>query len=489
MSTTDKNRNRLIALLKELFQLDQPELDFGLYKIMHAKSIQITKFLESDLLKEIELAFGQVDEHRAAEAKANYEEAIEQAKKFGAPNPEETEGVKEAKSAYENAKDSGNAESEIYDHLYRFFERYYDSGDFMSRRYYAREGDSRAAPYSVPYDGREVYLHWANKDQYYIKSSEYLSNYTFELNAAIRQEAQKTKGAGLDAFATLDDEQLLKVHFRIIDASEGEHGNIKATSDQKRFFLINEDAPATLENGELVLQFHYRADAKKPGQQDKKWQETLLEQAELAILNALKADSSATGFLQGLSRLAPTDTKAKRTLLGKYLYQYTARNTMDYFIHKDLGSFMRRELDFYIKNEIMRLDDIDNADAPKVEQYLAQIRVLRRIAQQLIAFLSQLEDFQKKLWLKKKFVTETNYCITLDRVPEKFYAEIAANDKQLGEWEKLFTISEINDSILASQPASQPAKNCTVEFLKSNSFLLLDTALFSGHPSFLGKVG
>ena len=54
MSTTDKNRNRLITLLKELFQLDQPELDFGLYKIMHAKSEQITKFLQSDLLKEIE---------------------------------------------------------------------------------------------------------------------------------------------------------------------------------------------------------------------------------------------------------------------------------------------------------------------------------------------------------------------------------------------------------------------------------------------------
>ena len=458
MSTTDKNRNRLIALLKELFQLDQPELDFGLYKIMHAKSVQITKFLESDLLKEIELAFGQVDEHCAAVAKANYEEAIEQAKKFGAPNPEETEGVKEAKSAYENAKDSGNAESEIYDHLYRFFERYYDSGDFMSRRYYARESDSRAAPYSVPYDGREVYLHWANKDQYYIKSSEYLSNYTFELNAAIKQEAQKTKGTGLEAFATLDDEQPLKVHFRIIDASEGEHGNIKAANDQKRFFLIHEDAPIALENGELVIQFEYRIDNDKPSKtQDRIWQESRLLEAEVAIFNALEEDTSTTKFLQGLSRLAPTDSKAKRTLLGKYLYQYTARNTMDYFIHKDLGGFMRRELDFYIKNEIMRLDDIENAEAPKVEQYLAQIRVLRRIAKQLIAFLSQLEDFQKKLWLKKKFVTETHYCITLDRVPEKFYAEIAVNAKQLDEWEKLFAISEINDGILASQPASQPA--------------------------------
>ena len=473
MSTTEKNRNRLITLLKELFQLDQPELDFGLYKIMHAKSEQITTFLQSDLLKQIEAAFGDLDQQHAAEAKANYEAAIEQAKKFGAPNPDETQGVQEAKSAYENAKDKGNAENEIYDHLYRFFERYYDSGDFMSRRYYARESDSRAAPYSVPYDGREVYLHWANKDQYYIKSTEYLSNYSFELNAAIRQEAQKTQGAGLEVFATREDETELKVHFRIIEASEGEHGNIKAASDQKRFFHIHKQAPILLENGELVIQFHYRSDAEKTGQ-DNKWQEKLLEQAEIAILNALKEEASANDFLQGLQRLAPTDSKAKRTLLGKYLYQYTARNTMDYFIHKDLGGFLRRELDFYIKNEIMRLDDIEHADAPKVEQYLVQIRVLRRIAQQLIAFLSQLEDFQKKLWLKKKFVTETHYCITLDRIPESFYPEIAANAQQREEWVKLFVIDEIKED-LVNPVYSDPL---TLEFLKANSYLLVDTALF-----------
>jgi len=32
-----------------------------------------------------------------------------------------------------------------------------------------------------------------------------------------------------------------------------------------------------------------------------------------------------------------------RALLEKYLAQYTGRNTMDYFIHKDLGAFLRRD--------------------------------------------------------------------------------------------------------------------------------------------------
>jgi adenine-specific DNA-methyltransferase len=492
MNQAEKYRLRLIDLLKELFQLDQPELDFGLYKIMHAKSVQITRFLENDLLKEIVQAFGEKDSVDASQLKTQAvdklkealgDDALDENSQLQAHFKNIPAGKKylEEMDAAEAAKDTLNAESEIYDHLYRFFERYYDKGDFMSRRYYARESDSRAAPYSVPYDGREVYLHWANKDQYYIKNSEYLTNYTFELNEAIRQESDrqkdmKGKGQAFD-FGNAITSTPLKVHFRIVDASEGEHGNIKTASDQKRFFILHDDAPWLLENGELIIQFQYRTDSEKSGQ-DNKWQETRLLQAEAAIIAALKEDKNAAIFMPGLSLLAPTDSKDKRTLCGKYLQKYAARNTMDYFIHKDLGGFMRRELDFYIKNEIMRLDDLENADAPKVEQYLSKVRVLRRIAHQLITFLAQLEEFQKKLWLKKKFVTETNYCITLDRVPEKFYAVIAANEKQREEWINLFAIDKIkaaDKQDMFGKEVVAYSKPLKVEFLKANPFLLVDT--------------
>ena len=71
----------------------------------------------------------------------------------------------------------------------------------------------------------------------------------------------------------------------------------------------------------------------------------------------------------------------------------------------------------------------------------------RRVAGKIIDFLAQLEDFQKKLWLKKKFVVETRYCITLDRIPVEFYPEIAANDTQRQEWVKLFAIDEIEGNL------------------------------------------
>src|SRR3954454_23725947 len=48
---------KLKTLLKELFQLDQPDLDFGLYRIMHAKSAEVTQFLDEHLLPQVKEAF------------------------------------------------------------------------------------------------------------------------------------------------------------------------------------------------------------------------------------------------------------------------------------------------------------------------------------------------------------------------------------------------------------------------------------------------
>ena len=177
MPTVEQLRNRLSRKLEELFQLDQPDLDFGFYRIMHAKAQEVQDFIGDDLLRIVADAFGEIDEVRKAELWAAYENAIQTAKNYSALYPEETEPVKKAKAELDAIKDTGSSEADVYDHLYRFFERYYDNGDFISRRYYTRETPSRAAPFAVPYNGEEVKLHWANADQYYIKSTEYFSNF------------------------------------------------------------------------------------------------------------------------------------------------------------------------------------------------------------------------------------------------------------------------------------------------------------------------
>jgi adenine-specific DNA-methyltransferase len=461
-----QNYEKLKTLLKELFQLDQPDLDFGLYRVMHAKSAEVTQFLDKDLLPQVQAAFGQYKSADKAEIEKELTKVIAGIEAAGM-DPAKSPKVKDLRERLTNdAVDVGALEREVYDYLFSFFRRYYDQGDFLAKRVY------KPGVYAIPYEGEEVTLHWANKDQYYIKTSEYLRDYAFRLRPD-------------------DNKKPMRVHFRLADAAEGEHGNVKAGEGKDRVFILSapgESGRAFIaeEDGEqgkeLVIRFEYRPatltdwpDDARDGKSKPPTQKDLIALAAQRMLATV--DSSLAAWIAELGKphVTASGEKADYTRLEAHIKRYTARNTFDYFIHKDLGTFLRREMDFYVKNEVMHLDDVENETAPRVEQYLSKIKVIRKIAGKIIDFLAQLEDFQKKLWLKKKFVVATQYCITLDRIPEEFYAEIAANDAQREEWEKLFAINEIKGDLTAPSFSSP----LTVEFLQANRSLPVDTVWFS----------
>ncbi|MFM8419057.1 MAG: site-specific DNA-methyltransferase, partial [Verrucomicrobiota bacterium] len=380
--------SQLKSLLRELFQLDQPDLDFGIYRVLHARSDEVTQFLENDLLPQVRAAFAQYQSADKAEILRALDLAIQQARALGA-DPDSLPKVREirARLAHE-AVDVAQLENEVYDHLLGFFRRYYSEGDFLTRRVY------KPGVYAIPYEGEEVTLHWANKDQYYIKTSEYLRDYAFRLRPA---EARHP----------------MRVHFRLADAAEGEHGNTKAAEGKDRVFILSLPSPdadfITQQPGpdgpELVIRFEYRpatlhdwhpgalpgsipqpdpkAHGKPPTQKD------LLAIATQRIL-ALPVSHPVTqsGWTSELSKphTLANGQHADYSRLEAHLRRYAARNTFDYFIHKDLGAFLRRELDFYVKNEVLHLDDVENEAAPRVEQYLSKIKVLRKIAGKIIAF-------------------------------------------------------------------------------------------------------
>jgi adenine-specific DNA-methyltransferase len=423
--------------LRELFQLNRPDLDFGFYRIMHAKQDEIERFLDKDLLPQVKVGLSGLSVGGGSEL----EEAIKQAKALGV-DPDTIPKVKELQAKYGTPVDLGKTEDAIYSHLLRFFSRYYDAGDFISMRRY-KEG-----VYAIPYEGEEVVLHWANKDQYYVKSSENLRDYTVKL---------------------AEGDNAPRLHFKLIDA-DIEKDNRKAADDKKRVFIFNPEATEVLEN-EVVLGFEYRPDSSS------RKQEALIE----VCVDYVKEHIADFGdFASKLLSLKPTGKRKDRTLLEKHLSDYTSSNTMDYFIHKDLGGFLRRELDFYIKNEVMHLDDIEHESAARVEQYLIQIKVLRGIAHKLIDFLAQLEDFQKKLWLKKKFVVESNWCMTLDRVPEALYPEILGNEKQWEEWEKLGFVfkTKVEKSGELGLGDQDVPKVGTADYLKAFPYMVIDTVFF-----------
>ena len=466
--------DRLKAILREMFQLDRGDLDFGLYRIMNLKAKEIEAFLENDLLPQVRTALAGNTTDTLAALEEKLGEARRQAVELGV-DPEAAPKVEELKRQLAEAKADVVVETDVYNHLANFFARYYDEGDFMSLRRYSGGGQPT---YLIPYDGEEVKLHWANADQYYIKTTENYSSYVF------------TVGTGA---------KTRRVRFEIAVA-DNEKDNVKEpSSKQRRFLLAGDNVEAvTLNHAELVIQFAHRplTDHEKkefPGNGVKQ-QERLNEAIAKRILQALQPYWQAL-----LTAGAPTENNPERTVLDKHLSVYTAKNSFDYFIHKDLGGFLRRELDFYLKNDVLNLDDLALGDAARLDRALARMRAVRHVADKIIDFLAQLENFQKHLWLKKKFILETQYCVTLDRVPETLYEEIASNESQRDEWVKLFAIDEINNEhtptsslpLGEGQGEGKPSggtpytKPLTVDFLKANPYLVLDTrhfdADFTGH--------
>ena len=427
--TASASLEKLREKLRELFMFDQADLDFGIYRIMNAKRDEITRFLDNDLLPQVRQSLAELGSGDRAETETNLARAVEQASELGIDS-ETSPKVRQLREQLAATTDVEAVESEVFSLLYEFFRRYYSDGDYMSLRRY------KAGVYAIPYEGEEVKIHWANSDQYYIKTTENFRDYAFKLADGRR------------------------VHFKLADA-DTETNNNKAANGNERRFILKQDTPLAEQDGELIISFEYRPDA------EKRKQAQLNTEAVASVL-------STEGFIKwtlALAAKAPTEKNKDRTVLEKHLADYAAKNSFDYFVHRDLGRFLRRELDFYIKNEVMFLDDIESETAPRIEQYLAKIKSMRRIAQKVIDFLAQLEDFQKKLWLKKKFVTDARYCMTLDRVPKVLYEEIATNHGQLQEWRELYAIAEEELAQIRAQ-----LKAGTLE--KAGRFLTIDTLYF-----------
>ena len=384
--------------MQEIFQINQPDLDFGIYRILNSRQTQINEFLQKTLPNKINAAFN-----------GNFEQA-----------------------------------NNVYNHLYTFFSRYYDQGDFISQRRY--KGDT----YAIPYAGEEVMLHWANKDQYYTKSGESFSNYAFTL-----ENGKKVQFRLVEADTAKDnrkDNEQSRV-FALIEPQ------IKIETDENGDEIQTDILPFDIQGDLLTLRFEYIAINGTEKQRTKLQKEYILQAVEKIKTFAISDD------FQEIFTLKPTDTNKTRTLLEKYLTDYTAKNTADYFIHKNLGKFLNQELDFYIKNEVMNLDNIqDSTDFSHIEQNLQTIKTIKTVAKEIIAFLAQLEDFQKKLWLKKKFVAGCHYLITLDHLNEAQVQAALDNPKQTAQWQALFNV---NTSSLNA-----------AEFCKSYPHLVVDTALF-----------
>jgi adenine-specific DNA-methyltransferase len=430
-------------LLRQLFQFDCADLDFGIYRILNYKRKQVEEFIAHRLPQIVDEAFQayaesdkkslqeEIESARQEILQALGKEAFDQQgqlqKKFrDTPLGRKYLELQKKREEYQVAE---NFKIRVYNDLYAFFSRYYEDGDFIAKRRYGRH-----ETYAIPYNGEEVVLHWATKDQYYIKTGERFKNYLFKV-------------------------QNYTVSFELRNAATEQNNN----KGEKRYFVLASDNPVVWDAATktLTVFFEYRpltdAEQKAYGRtEQQKPQDKLNEETAQAILKQVQDPA-----LKAL--LANAEAANGQSLLMKHLTRFTRRNTSDFFIHKDLRGFLRRELDFFIKNECLLLDELMAQDKNLTHQHILRARVVRDIGHKIIDFLAHVEDFQKRLFEKKKFVIRTEYCLTIDRVPEALWDEVLQNEAQLDEWRELYGVNP------------QPTK----EFLRQHPTLVVDTRHFS----------
>ena len=444
-------RDEVKGLLRKLFRSDQADLDFGIYRIINFKRKEVEKFIDHDLIDYAESEFREFSKTSLGDLQRELEEErrkIEGLLGVGIFNsdgePSKYLDVKAVQEYEEKRKRLKTAEvteeqvNDVFSHVYEFFSRYYEEGDFIPKtRYSGRD------KYYVPYNGEEVMLHWATKNMYYVKTGEYFKKYSFRAMGFL-------------------------VTFRLVEA-EVETGNIKG---EKKYFILSEEEPMHLDSDKSLLEimFNYRSlsEEEKGRYGTRNIQSALVNQA-LEKLRPLLESSSILGILR-------QKAGEEQSLMEKHLNAYVDRNTKDFFIHKDLKGFLSKEIEFYINNEVLNLIELETTNQSSIKLLSAKIKAIRNISQKIIEFLNQIESYQKNLFEKKKFILKTDYCITLDLISPEFYDEISKNEKQISEWEEVYRLGDIIKNLLLD---TNNKTSLIVDILNQYKYLMINTKNFS----------
>lgn len=161
--------------------------------------------------------------------------------------------------------------------------------------------------------------------------------------------------------------------------------------------------------------------------------------------------------------------------LDKIFRTFEKQNEVDYFINKSAEKFLKEQFDMYLKNYLF--DD----ESDFKESRLRELKALKDIVYKTIDFVSQFEDELVKVWNKPKFVLNSNYVITLDRITsykeglkviEKILKDSGFKEQEK-EWRELGILEKFDKNKLYDRDLN--GKKISKEYGK----LPIDTKYFS----------
>ena len=285
----------------------------------------------------------------------------------------------------------------VYNHLYRFFSHHYENGDFLVR------------PCAYKCIDEETPSYWASGEIHYIRAGS-PRDYSFEVEA--------NGGARY------------RISFTI-DYAERRAGGV---GDLRYLFPLPEASRFDPRSCVFKLPFHHRLPFKAelegcPDGFD--LQRAVFAEAVPRIFAAIHDPNVKAALASSLE-----GADGRVCMLLKRLHHFAHRHTTGYFVPRDLPGLLKRELDFYLKDQALDIDDLEG-DFGWKRQALC---VIRRLAEEIIAFLGQIEDVKKRVFEKPKLVLRTDYLVSLRCVPRELWQEIVANERQLRAWGALFAV-------------------------------------------------
>ena len=387
---------------------------------------------------------------------------------FGADDAEKENLTATLNSSTKEFNITDEIKDKIYNHILGYFEMYYSNGDFG---YNNRSRSLYKVPYEADYDGNDTMFHWKHKGSLYIKTGASFNaikfkikhlNKEFELRLETNEESTeegtarnnnkdtKSKHYKFNRFEEVDG--VTRIVFNLSDNSTTKADLFKDIFKNifKSKVEIEKYLFAKNDKGELKPIFNDLSD-----DYDK------VQDGSVKGIGALRVNRKTIlgkinkNFEKGTKVEIIDDRFSDETLetiynIDQKLNSFYIGNDSDYFIHENLQEFLSQEKERYIKNHI--LSDLKSILDGKLDNTTLIIaKAFESVSSRIIEFLSSIEEFQKKLFTMKKKVVESEYCITIDNIEEKYYKEILENKSQLAEWENLFVVKVKNLADLKAQ--------------------------------------
>jgi len=172
-----------------------------------------------------------------------------------------------------------------------------------------------------------------------------------------------------------------------------------------------------------------------------------------------------------LREIKQADITLDEDTLTRAFRVFEKQSEVDYFINKNAKVFLEEQFDLWMYQYVFEGQNVWK------EERLAQLQTLKEIAYKIIAFIAQFEDELVRIWNKPKFVLNSHYVITLDKISDEELMDRLLDhlgmEPQIKEWIELGMVETGFD------PKILKEKDLAGEILhRKYQFLPLDTRYF-----------